>query len=81
MSNVVLFTEELIKGLVMNPDIVSVQAFEEDDMAIIEIIVHNDDISHIIGKSGTMIKAIKTLINACCYKNNIHKVKVNIDSI
>ncbi len=81
MSNVVLFTEELIKGLAKHPDIVKVQAFDDEDCLLVEIIVHNDDISHIIGKGGATFKAIKTLISACSYKNDIHKVKVNIDSI
>lgn len=82
MDNVVKFTEELVKGLVKNPDIVKVKAFtDEDNVTMLEIIVHSDDAGSVIGRSGTMAKAIRTLVNACAYKNNIKKLRVNIDSI
>ena len=82
MDRVVEFTEKLVLGLVKNPDIVKVQDFTDDDGTnILDIIVHNDDMSTVIGKSGNNIKAIMTLIQACAYKHGISKIKVNVDSI
>ncbi len=76
------FTEKLIMGLVKNPDIVKVQDFtDEDGTLILEIIVHNDDMATVIGKSGATIKSIRTLVNACAYKQNLKRIKVNVDSI
>lgn len=76
------FTTKMILGLVKNPDIVKIQDFtDEDGTLIIEIIVHNDDMGAVIGKSGATIKAIRTLVNACAYKQNMPKIKVNVDSI
>ena len=76
------FTEKLVKGLVKNPDIVKVQDFEGDDGNILlDIIIHNDDMGTVIGKSGNTIKAIRTLVQACAYKEKINKIKVNVDSI
>lgn len=76
------FTEKLILGLVKNPDIVKVQDFKDEDGTIIlDIIIHNEDKGTVIGKSGRTIKAIRTLINACAYKQNLRRIKVNVDSI
>ena len=76
------FTTKMILGLVKNPDIVKVQDFtDEDGTLILDIIVHNDDMSTVIGKSGATIKAIRTLVNACAYKQKLSKIKVNVDSI
>ena len=76
------FTEKMILGLVKNPDIVKVQDFtDEDGSIILDIIIHNDDMGVVIGKSGNMIKAIRTLVQACAYKQGINRIKVNVDSI
>ena len=76
------FTEKLVMGLVKNQDIVKVQDFKDEDGTIIlDIIIHNEDKGTIIGKSGATIKAIRTLVNACAYKQNLRKIKVNVDSI
>lgn len=76
-----IFTEELIKGLVAEPDMVKVQNFEdEDENPIIEIIVSTDDMGKVIGKSGKTAKAIRTLIQATAFNKGIKRVKINIDS-
>jgi len=82
MDTVKEFTEKMILGLVKNPEIVKVQDFTDDDGTIIlDIIIHNDDMGGVIGKSGKTIKAIRTLVQACAYKKHINKIKVNVDSI
>ena len=82
MSEVVEFTEALVRGLVKNPDFVKVQAFkDEDGIVMFEIIVHNEDMGTVIGKSGNMAKAIRTMVNAAAYKQKLNKIRVNIDSI
>lgn len=82
MDTVKEFTTKMILGLVKNPDIVKVQDFtDEDGTLIIEVIVHSDDMGAVIGRSGATIKAIRTLVNACAYKQNMPKIKVNVDSI
>lgn len=76
------FAEKLVLGLVKNPEIVKVQDFnDEDGTIILEIIVHSDDMSSVIGKSGNNIKAIRTLVQACAYKQKINRIKINVDSI
>ena len=50
-----LFTEELVKSLVTEPELVKVQNFEDEEEApIIEIMVSEKDMGRVIGKSGKM---------------------------
>ena len=56
------FTEELVKSLVTEPDLVKVQDFlDEEENPIIEIMVSEVDMGKIIGKGGKMLKDIGTL--------------------
>lgn len=76
-----LFTEELVKSLVTDPDLVKVQNFmDEEENPIIEIMVSESDMGRVIGKSGKMAKAIRTLVQATAFNKGIKRVKINIDS-
>ena len=76
-----VFTEELIKSLATEPDMVKVKDFlDEEENPIIEIMVSEVDMGRVIGKSGKMAKAIRTLIQACAFNKGIKRVKINIDS-
>ena len=76
-----IFTEELVKSLVSEPDLVKVQNFEdEEENPIIEIMVSESDMGKVIGKSGKMAKAIRTLVQATAFNKGIKRVKINIDS-
>ena len=75
------FTEYLVKSIANEPDMVSVQEFGgEDDSVILEIIVHESDMGAVIGRSGKMASAIRTLVQAHAYILGLKKVKINIDS-
>ena len=75
------FTETIVKSLVSEPDLVKVENFEdEDNNPIIEIMVSDDDMGRVIGKSGKMAKAIRTLVQATAYNKGIKRVTINIDS-
>ncbi len=75
------FAEYLVKSIVKEPDMVSVQQFGgEDDSTILEIIVHADDKGLVIGRNGKMANAIRTLIQAQAYIQGVKRVKINIDS-
>ena len=75
-----LFTEELVKSLVTEPDLVKVQDFkDEEENPIIEIMVSESDMGRVIGKSGKMAKAIRTLVQATAFNKGIRRVKINID--
>lgn len=75
------FTENLVRSLVKEPDMVKVQEFLGDEEVIqLEIIVHEDDMGSIIGKGGKMASALRVLISAAAYNMNINRVRINIDS-
>lgn len=81
IKELIVFTEELVKSLVSEPDLVKVENFEdEDNNPIIEIMVSDADMGHVIGKSGKMAKAIRTLVQATAYNKGIKRVTINIDS-
>ena len=75
------YAEYLVKSIVKEADMVSVQEFSSDDDGImLEIIVHEADMGTVIGRSGKMATAIRTMIQAYAYTHNLNKVKINIDS-
>lgn len=75
------FSEELVKSVVVEKDLVKVENFaDEDDNPILEIIVSESDMGKVIGKGGKMAKAIRTLIQATAFNKGLKKVKINIDS-
>lgn len=75
------FTSNLVKNLVKEPDMVSVQEFlGDDDSIMLEIIVHESDMGAVIGRGGKMASAIRTMVQAYGYINELKKIKINIDS-
>lgn len=80
--NLVELTEFLIKSLVVNTDEVSVKEFESDeaDTILIQVLVSEDDMGRVIGKSGKIANAVRTLVQASSYIKDNKKIKINIDS-
>ena len=56
--------EELVRLLVDEPDEVEIFEVEEDDNLIFEIEVAEDDVGKVIGRRGSTIRALRTLIDA-----------------
>ena len=58
-------TDELAKGLVDDPDAVSVEAFDEDDgTLVLELTVGEDDVGKVIGRGGRTVNALRTVVRA-----------------
>lgn len=78
----VKLTESIIKGLVSDPDSISVKEFpsEKEDEIIIQVMVSSDDMGKVIGKNGNIAKAIRTVVQASSYINDNKRVNINIDS-
>lgn len=80
-KELITFTENIVKNLVKQPDMVSVQEFSgDDDTILLEIIVHESDMGAVIGRGGKMVNAIRTLIQAYAFINKLNRIKINIDS-
>jgi uncharacterized protein len=70
--------EFLARGLVDDPDDVSVDQFEEDDGTIVlELSVGEDDYGKIIGRGGRTANALRTVVKAAAAKDN-RRVLVDI---
>lgn len=81
MNTLAELTEYLVKNIVKDSETVSVKSYEDEEYITIEVLVSSEDIGAVIGKEGMTANAIRTLVQASSYINNLKKVKVNIDSI
>ena len=70
----------IVKGLVENPDAVSVTVDEVDDRGVVVYHLHvaEDDMCRVIGKQGRIAKAIRTVVKAGATRTG-EKVQVDID--
>jgi predicted RNA-binding protein YlqC (UPF0109 family) len=50
------------KSLVDDPDAVSVKVHDEDGAQVIELTVAEDDMGKVIGRNGSVAKALRTLL-------------------
>ena len=72
--------EIIARGLVENPDKVSVTVDEPNERGIIVYHLHVDesDMGRVIGKQGRIAKAIRTVVKARAVKDG-EKVQIDID--
>lgn len=70
----------IVKGLVENPDAVSVTVDEPDESGVVVYHLHvaEDDMGRVIGKQGRVAKAIRTVMKAGATRTG-EKVRVDID--
>ena len=54
--------EYVAKALVDDPDAVKVEVVEEDGATVIELHVAEDDMGKVIGRNGSVAKALRTLL-------------------
>ena len=54
--------EYVAKSLVDDPDAVTVDVIEEDGAMVIELHVADDDMGKVIGRNGSVAKALRTLL-------------------
>ena len=60
--------EAIAKALVDNPDQVSVQAVEGEQVTVLELHVHPSDLGKVIGKQGRTARSIRTILKAAGMK-------------
>ena len=79
--DLVELTKEIVTALAKDKDSVSVKEFDtdEENTILIQVMVSEDDMGRIIGRSGRNAQAIKTLVQASSYLKDNKKVKINID--
>ena len=65
------FLEYVVKGLVQHPDAVSITPVQRDSMTIYELRLHPQDVGQVIGRQGTTINAIRSLLLAGSAKKGL----------
>lgn len=63
--------EFLVKSLVENPDQVVLTERSQEGEVILELKVASDDLGRVIGKGGSTINAIRTVVQAAASSHNI----------
>ncbi len=76
-------TEEIILSLVVDKDLVAVKQFpsEDEKEILLEVLISENDMPRVIGKSGKVINSIRTIVQASSYLKDNKQVKINVDSI
>ena len=79
--DLVELTKEIVIALAKDKDSVNVKEFDtdEENTILIQVMVSEEDMGRIIGRSGKNAQAIKTLVQASSYLKDNKKVKINID--
>ncbi len=60
--------EQIAKALVDEPEKVSVQAVEDEQVTVLELSVAPDDLGKVIGKQGRTARSIRTILGAAGMK-------------
>ena len=68
----------IVKGLVANPDAVTVDEADDRGVVVYHLHVAEDDMGRVIGKQGRIAKAIRTVVKAGATRTG-EKVQVDID--
>lgn len=77
--DIVEYTDFLVKSLVNDPDMIKVEALDDEKGKNIVIMVPNDDMKYVLGKNGKSIKAIRTLVSSYAYLHKLHNIKVTVE--
>ncbi len=75
------YTLFLVKSIAKNSELVSVKEIgSTTDTINLEVLVKEEDMGSVIGKSGLNAKSIRTLVQAYSYLHDKKKVIINIES-
>jgi uncharacterized protein len=74
------FVAQFARLIASNPDDVRVEIKEGDEVTEIILYANQSDIGKLIGKSGKMIGAIKTVISGCKAKDGV-SYRINVEPV
>jgi predicted RNA-binding protein YlqC (UPF0109 family) len=72
--------EHLVKGIVDNPDDVTVVAKSSPRGEVLEVSVNPEDLGRVIGRSGRTAKALRTLVSALADGRRVRVDVIDTDS-
>ena len=65
------FLEFVVKGIVQNPDDVTVTPVERNGLTIYELRLNSSDVGRVIGRQGVTINALRSLLLAGSAKKGL----------
>jgi len=71
--------EHLVRGIVDNPDEVTVRERETGRGGLLEVRVNPDDLGKVIGRSGRTATALRTVLGALAGKGGVRVDFVDVD--
>lgn len=72
------FLEYVVKGLVDNPESISINRTVDEMGVLLTLTVHKDDMGKVVGRQGATAKAIRTLLRVVGMKHNARvNLKIN----
>ncbi len=71
--------EHLVRGIVDNPDEVSVRDKQLRRGSVLEVRVHPDDLGKVIGRGGRTASAFRTVVSALAGKGGARVEFVDVD--
>lgn len=60
----------IVTSIVENPDAVSIDETEQDDMTVFTVTVSKEDMGKVIGKEGKVIRSIRNVMKVKAMKEN-----------
>jgi len=58
------YIEFIIKNLVNHPEDIKISRIDGTKETIIEIRVHQEDVGKVIGRNGSVVRALRTIVSA-----------------
>jgi len=74
------FVAQFARLIASHPDDIRVEVQEGDEITEIVLYSNQSDIGKLIGKSGKMIGAIKTVISGCKAKDGV-SYRINVEAV
>ena len=71
--------EHLVRGIVDNPDDVTVEAKSNRRGEILEVRVHQDDLGRVIGRQGRTARALRTVVAALAEGDQVRVDVIDTD--
>ena len=71
--------EHLVRGIVDNPDDVSVRDRTNRRGRVLEVRVHPDDLGRVIGRSGRTAQALRTVVGAISPERGVRVDILDVD--
>lgn len=71
--------EHLVRGLVSNPDEVTVSDLDRRRVRTLEVRVHPEDIGKVIGRQGRTAGALRTVVGALAGREQLRIDFVDVD--